>query len=197
VIYSFSGTDGVGKSTQIVMLAKYLQCANVDYRILYVRGGKTPLCVRYKKIIKYFKLDASNSIVRRLGIDIAILEMIYLWAIKLRVLNRKDRVVICDRYIQDTWVDFSQQYGYKKGILWKQLEKLCPKPEHSILYHTDAMTVFSRLAKKEFVSIEQVDSIANSLNAYLEIMENFDSVLDADISVDALFLNTLQALKLH
>lgn len=46
---SFSGADGVGKSTQIMLLKQYFENNGITYRILYARAGYNKICLSLLK----------------------------------------------------------------------------------------------------------------------------------------------------
>ena len=51
MIITLSGTDGVGKSTQLQKILNILENLKIDYRVMYVRGGRTPISKLYRNII--------------------------------------------------------------------------------------------------------------------------------------------------
>ena len=145
MIIAISGLDGAGKSTQIYELSKRLKHRNIKFKIIWARGGYTPLFEFLKKILRKItgkvlapvgntkkrQKQLSNSIIQKLWLSIAILDLFLLWGVYARLLSVFGVVVICDRFIQDTLLDFRRNFpdsGIEESLLWKSLKVFTPKP---------------------------------------------------------------------
>ena len=151
MIIVFSGVDGAGKSTQIDLLKKQIEEQGFSVSSMWSRGGYTPGFELLKKSVRIVlgrksfpsgrdeKRDKamSNSLVSRLWLMIATLDLLVLYAITIRIKSLLGKVVICDRYLGDTFIDFSLNFpssNFEKTWLWKLLVAISPKPDASFLF---------------------------------------------------------------
>jgi len=150
LIITFSGMDGAGKTTQINLLKEKLK--NKDKKVYYMwaRGGYTPGFETLKFLIRKLlgksipkaghsesrKKAMSNTFISRIWLYIAIFDMIWLYGVVLRVKSSFGKVVICDRFVDDTALDFTlnfPQIDFSNMLVWKILTKIAPKPDKSFL----------------------------------------------------------------
>ena len=140
MIVSFSGCDGAGKSTQINELVKSLNANGLTVKNVWSRGGYTPgfnivksgvlwiLGKNKKRSVKSGTLDdnyfrrrekiLNQDIIARLWLAFAIIDITLLYGVYIRVLSKLGVIVICDRYIADTKIDFEiNELLYKKYII--------------------------------------------------------------------------------
>lgn len=146
LLITFSGLDGAGKSTQIEWLKNDLQQRGYVTRIVWARGGYTPGMEGLKRLARRLlrrKLPPSGhsaqrtqtfsiSWVRRLWLSLAILDLTWLYSVRLRWWKRHGQAVICDRYVWDTLIDFRLNFpreGVERWWLWRLLMRSMPKPD--------------------------------------------------------------------
>ena len=151
MIIVFSGIDGSGKSTQIDLLTSFIKQSGFTVYSVWSRGGYTPGFEFFKKVLRATmgkkaipsgkgsgrEKAMSNSIVSRLWLMIAMLDLLILYAVIIRAKSFLGNVVICDRYLGDTFIDFSLNFpssNFEKMWLWKLLVVISPKPDASFLF---------------------------------------------------------------
>jgi len=151
MIIVFSGVDCAGKSTQINLLKKQISKQGVTVKSIWSRGGYTPGFELLKKLMRIVlgkksipsgndeRRDKvmSSSLISYLWLMIAMLDLLILYVITIRIESLLGRVVICDRYLGDTFIDFSlnfSKHNFEKMWLWKLLLATSPKPNIGFLF---------------------------------------------------------------
>ena len=198
MIVTLSGSDGVGKSTQLRMLLKRLDAEKRKYKVMYVRVGRTPVSKWYKRVVFRRGLDRSptpGSLKVKIGLILATLELIYYWSIKIRFLNKKRSIILCDRYLWDSYVDLSDGFidWDPSNAIWRFLSKYTARPDISILYIANEAVINRRLQDKE----EQPDleKVRAKNRLYETLYEKFDHVIDASTEKEEVFRATCEVLK--
>ena len=153
MIIVFCGTDGAGKSSQIERLHSKMETERGKrLSFIWARGGYTPGFSFIKQIIRTLfgkkAPSAGNSSQRdqlmkkssvsKSWLIIAIWDLIFYYGVYLRYLNLRYDMVLCDRYVKDTELDFEHHHGnsFKRdGFLWRMLQKLVPKPTFQFLLY--------------------------------------------------------------
>lgn len=138
----FSGLDCSGKSTQINILKNTLTKLGLKPFVFWSRGGYTPNIQSCKNIIRFFfksflppvgnsprrdKLLYKTSFIKKLWINLSIIDLIFYYSIFLRFKKIKGYTIICDRFIFDTKLDFEiafPDYKLTKNVLWIFLNKI-------------------------------------------------------------------------
>lgn len=151
MLIAFSGLDGAGKSTQIQMLMKVLREEGKKPVYLWTRGGYTTMFNALKSVMRRLSKGRalppsgrsqernrafSKPWVRFLWLQIAVLDLIWLFGIQVRIWTASGKTVVCDRYLWDTLVDFRlnfAQNSVENMLLWKLLVAVTPKPDASFL----------------------------------------------------------------
>lgn len=149
-LIAFSGIDGAGKSTQIDLLLRSLRERGKRPVYLWTRGGYTGPFNALKTLIRRiigrkFPPSGRNDErdkafkkkwVRTLWLILAILDLMLVYGIYMRISRTFGRVVIADRYLWDTWIDFRLNFpdvDIDQWILWKILVWISPKPDAAFL----------------------------------------------------------------
>ena len=147
----FSGLDGAGKSTQIEFLKERLIVEGQHPVYLWIRGGYTPIFNVLKSFLrrlsgkkalppaghsKQREQILANPRVRNLWLFVAMVDLLWLLGVQIRWLRWRGRIVICDRYLWDTLVDFRLNYpndNIENGLMWRLLAGMTPKPNAAFL----------------------------------------------------------------
>jgi len=181
----FSGTDGAGKSTQINLLQKYHFADQQRVICIWARGGYTPGFEAIKKLVRIMlgrrlppsgnnssrAQSLSRPHIARLWLSIAIIDLFFYWGIYLRFQRLLGRVVICDRYIDDTRLDFKRNFTniiFEKSLLWKMLEWTVPKPDASFLLWVPVEVSIKRSLEKNEPFPDDEDTLRWRLQSYMD-----------------------------
>ena len=148
---AFSGLDGAGKSTQILLLQKQFSKINIKSEVFWSRGGYTPNMEYIKKIIRLIsnnstknKTDVSkrnkamsNKFIRNIWLIFSIFDLIFYYSIIIRFKEINNKIIICDRYLIDTKIDFKLNFPeikFENWVIWKFLIASSVKPtKHFVL----------------------------------------------------------------
>ena len=147
---TISGIDGAGKSTQLNLIKEYFEKNGKSVIYLWSRGGSTSGINILKALIRKLagkKLPPPGHSVKRdqmldkvwiqrVWLILAILDLLRIYSIALRWGLFRGKVVICDRYLWDTLIDFKIMFpnmDVKNWLLWKILVRCTPVPEKAIL----------------------------------------------------------------
>ena len=150
MIVSISGLDGAGKSTQIEMLSERLIEDGISTKIIWARGGYTPIFEKLKKIIRRIgrnkvappgpslkrKEQLANPLVQKVWLIIAVFDLVLIWGVYARFLSLLGVAVICDRYINDTLLAFRRNFprsNIENSVYWYFLRFIIPKPDSAFL----------------------------------------------------------------
>jgi thymidylate kinase len=147
---ALSGIDGAGKSTQLNLLKESLENSGGTVLCLWTRGGNTPGSNAVKAFIRRM---AGNSLppsghsskrddmlqkdwIQRVWLVLAILDLIRIYGVLVRCWVFRGKLIICDRYLWDTLIDFKIMFpkiDIENWFLWKLLVWCTPVPDKSIL----------------------------------------------------------------
>lgn len=187
-LFVFSGLDGAGKSTQIDLLADHLRMQQGRrVEILWSRGGYTPGMLLLKRVLRsgarlvgkkeVAKSGPSRERTAAFGNDkvrwcwqsLAILDLLLLYGIWMRFKLWTGTTVICDRYWQDTDLDFQLNFPrdrVSKRLLWRCLQTFSPtaKAGFLLLIPVDESQRRSQLKNEPFP--DSAETLAKRLKHY-------------------------------
>lgn len=204
-IIVFSGMDGAGKSTQIDSLRDELFSAGRRPVTLWSRGGYTPGMNLVKSLMRRGSagkvVPASGPsdsrtqafqrpVVRRTWLSLALVDLILLYGVWLRLQTWMGRDVICDRYLEDTALDFQinfPQESVSDWWLWRLLRMFRPRPDFTflLLISVDESQRRSKLKNEPFP--DSADVLETRLAAYQAWKEQARStihVIDGTRSIE-------------
>lgn len=197
MIIVFSGTDGAGKSTQIQHLRSELISSGYKTRSIWARGGYTPGMLTIKKILRKIGKNvipqAGNSSARDkqfrkkhityLWLLLSMIDLLLLWAVYARLLSFFGYIVILDRYIDDTSIDFSHNFPtvqIRRMWPWKILENLIPVPHHAFLLIVEPSVSMRRSLEKNEPFPDNEETLKFRYHKYLErngfIIKNYRKI---------------------
>ncbi|MBU4231031.1 MAG: hypothetical protein L6277_09600 [Desulfobacterales bacterium] len=149
-LITFGGLDGAGKSTQIALLTDYLVKSGRKPVYIWTRGGYTSVLQGLKTLSRRFlhrrfppsgnspqrSYAFSKWWVRRLWLSLALLDLLWVYGVQIRWHRYRGRLVLCDRYLWDTAIDFRLNFPQEKldhYWLWRLLGRISPRPDAAFL----------------------------------------------------------------
>lgn len=185
-IISFSGIDGAGKSTQINHLIQHLSVRQQPFVCLWSRGGYTSWFDFLKNIIRKGSggtVPASghstkrekmlnHGMIGRVWLSLAILDLIRFYGVVVRWHCLMGRVVLCDRYLWDTLIDFKINFpaiNVESWIIWRLLVHLCPVPNLAFFLYIPLQVSEDRSLKKGDPFPESIEKRAKRHAFYMGI----------------------------
>lgn len=200
---SFSGIDCSGKSTQIALLCKELEQKGIKHQVIWSRGGYTPGIECIKKIIRRGKTEPrekrvaesvkvqSNSKMRKILFVASLIDLWRFYTFSLR-LKGIGKVIICDRYIWDTYIDFKMkypEYDFEHGFWWQLTLKTMVKPKPSFCLFIPAEMSMYRSTLKDEPFPEPVEVRQERIDWYMRELKNnrWQYEIDATKSIDEVY----------
>jgi len=217
MIIAMSGLDGAGKSTQIAELTERLKTDKIKSRVIWARGGYTPLFENLKKLIRIVarkripppgltkerKRHFANLWVQRIWLVVAIIDLILLWGIYVRLMSKLGFFIICDRYINDTLLDFKRNFpnsSFEKSWVWAFLKFMTPKPDHTFVLWVPVKTSLERSIDKGEPFPDDKDTLEWRLNSYMneDVFLNSDCIrFDGRLSIEVIANKIYEEIRLN
>ena len=182
-IISFEGIEGVGKSTQINLLKKYLEKNGYTTEVLR-EPGSTTTGERIREIL----LDSDNNLTDET-------ELLLMFAARSELINNKINTSSCDYLLLDRFYDASIAYqGYGRNLSISFIEELisftnCPTPNLSVLIDITVEEGFLRKIndKKDRIESSGNNFFNNVRDGYLKIAQNNNNrfiIIDGTSSIE-------------
>jgi dTMP kinase len=192
---AFSGLDGAGKSTQINLLTKKYSSRGSKSHVFWSRGGYSPGMKWLKNILRISKQTSqkensnrdearaksfSSTIVRKTWLILSIFDLIFFYAVYIRLMELFGTKIICDRYIYDTLLDFQINFPEEKveeWFLWKSLIFFSVSPvKHFVITISVTESLYRSKQKNEpFPDSKEV--LENRLIKYLKYVHSHKNII--------------------
>jgi dTMP kinase len=190
----FSGLDGCGKTAHAHALQKAFAGCHIRTRYVWSRSGSSRFVAGFIGLAKLLagtkraetEVEANpeaeaerrraqfrRPLVRAAWSWLTALDLAsqYLWRVRLPLLL--GQVVICDRYVYDTWVEWGVYFGLGERIKGmaaaRWLRWLAPRPQ--VVYLLDLP---AEAAKSRSSSSPALGLMAEQRNVYLALADEFD-----------------------
>lgn len=200
---SLSGIDCSGKSTQINLLVNYYTQQGIKCEVIWSRGGYTPGVDFVKKIFRHGKnatkeerLSESKEVnnnprKRKLLFIASLMDLWRYYTISLRI-KGIGKMIICDRYIWDTYIDFKMkypEYDFEHGFWWNLTLKTMLNPNPSFCLFIPAEESMRRSNLKDEPFPEPIEVRNERINWYLKELKNnrWQYEIDATKSIDEVY----------
>lgn len=193
---TFSGIDCAGKSTQIDIFKAYLESQGKRCRVIWSRGGYTSWVEGIKTLLRkdkayteeqkeeYRKEFNQSTRKTKLLLWASICDLIRYYGIVLRFIEATGTLILCDRYIWDTYIDFKlkyPQYDFENWLSWKLMIRLIKQPKCSIIFTIPVEVSMRRSVEKNDPHSEPYDLRLQRIKLYEKEIEKrrWQHVIDA------------------
>ena len=191
-LISFEGIEGVGKSTQINLILKWLTSKGLSSKLIR-EPGSTEFGEKIRELL--LSKDYTISAHTELLLMFARAEMI-----KEHLAKANEDIILCDRYYHASIA--YQGYGRKVSLdLINNLIKSigCPIPDLTIIYDLDVKLGFERKANDDIDRIESsgFNFFEDVRKGYQQIAKDREevSILDASESIESLNNQTINLIE--
>jgi thymidylate kinase len=185
MIVVFSGIDSSGKTTQIALFENYCAKKGYNVRKIWGKGRGTPGVLLIKDIFrpdkhlsedgkKEYRKKVYGSRKKKVLLLIAsILDLYWYFGIYYRLLNLTHKILICDRYIWDTYIDFRSEFpefDIDKWWIWMFALLLVPKSKHSFMFFISAEESYARDIAKGDKTLDPLDIKRVKVERYMNLI---------------------------
>lgn len=209
LLIALSGVDCAGKSTQRDLLVEALRSWGARPVTVYARPGYTPGLRAVKNALRSprgkkerapggasavsgrFPRRASNlgnPLVRWLWVTTSLLDLLWLCAVRMRLLKARGRTVVCNRYLLDALVDYRVNFPAERveeRWLCRALRRLAPRPDAAFCLMISADETAERASAKARFHRETPEVLLERWRAYLDLSEDLGvQIIDGALPVE-------------
>lgn len=165
MLVTLSGADCSGKSTQVAFLASLLERAGRRPVVVWLRPGYSDRLDRARGFVRRLRpgllpvagpSPERQRLFARTGVSeawvaVAVLDMLFEYAVKVRSLLGQGRTVLCDRYVDDALLDLSfrsPRLRIDDGRIGRFIRAVCPRPDVAFLLRVPWELCVSRAVAK-------------------------------------------------
>ena len=194
-IISFEGIEGVGKSTQIELLKKFLENNSKSVEV-FREPGSTLSGEKIRDILLDDQYELSSKT-----------ELLLMFSARSELVNKKINNSTADYLLLDRFFDASLAYqGYGRNLSIELINKLvdfidCPSPDLSFLIDISVEEGFARKINDKIDRIESsgYDFFNKVRNGYIEIAKNNEDrfiIINGSKTVDEIHNNIIQSIDI-
>ncbi len=185
MIVAFSGIDSSGKTTQIDLFEQYCKEKKLRVSKIWGKGRGTPGVMLIKGIVRrdrgmneeqkkeYRANIYKNGRKRKLLLTASILDLWWYFGLWYRIRNLFSKVLICDRYLWDTYIDFRSEFpefDIDNWWIWKFVIKVTPKPAHSFMFIITAEESYRRDQQKGDLTLDPLEVKVAKVDKYMRLI---------------------------
>jgi len=132
-----------------------------------------------------------RPVVQKFWLTLAILDLMRVYGLQIRLWRMTGKTVICDRYLEDTAIDFRLNFPgepFEKSILWKILTWVTPEPDHVFVLLISIEESQKRSAQKNEPFPDSRDTLEKRLTNYDKLArENSWDELNGEESIETVW----------
>ena len=214
MIVNFRGIDSSEKSTQIELLNRYKKKNNIKVRKVWGKARGTPGVVFIKNLLRndknmsfeekmeYRQEVFNNTKKKKLLLFASLLDLCWYFGIYYRILNIFNQVLICDRYIWDTYIEVKNEFigvDIDKWFIWKLALFLTPKPNKSLMFVIPAEESISSDIQKKDLTVDSLELKNNKINLYMDLVKQgkWITVIDGLQPIEEIHKKVLEVIGLE